>query len=474
MASAISAGSIDVNALVKQLMIVERQPLTALTTKEASYQSKLSALGLLKSNVSNFQAALQGLSSSSSSSFLAFKATSSDATIFSASANSTAVAGTYSLEISKLAKAQNLAATGQVSQAAAIGVGTITFDFGTITGGTLNTSGKYDLPGGALATSFDSNGTGPKNVVIDGTNNTLEGIRDAINAAKIGVTASIINDGSATPYRLVLSSDSTGKSNSIKISVAGDAALANLLDHDPTTATQNLSETTTAQNAEFKLNGVAISKTSNTVTDAIQGVSLTLNKETVTPATLTVARDTAGVSDKVASFVKAYNELYSALKNSSAYKSKSALEGDSTIRSFMTDLRGIASAAVGGGTIANFYEVGITFTSTGTMQLDSAKLSSAMSTDFNDVANLFNSATGYATQFDQWATNALTVGGTFDSKTSSINQAITSIGTRKEALERQMTLIEQRYTQQFSSLNVLLGKMNQTSAYIAQQLTKLE
>lgn len=468
-----ATSGIDVNAIVSQLMIVERQPLDALKTKETGIQAKLTALGLIKSNMSSFQSAVQALGSSSTSSFNTFKATSSDTAIFSASAGSTAVAGSYSLEISKLAKAQSLAAAGQLDQTAAIGTGTLTFDFGTITGGTLNVSGKYDVPGGALATSFDPNGTGPKVVTIDAAHNTLQGIRDAINAAKIGVTASIINDGSGTPYRLALSSDSTGASNSIKISVAGDAALANLLDHDPTTTTQNLTETATAQNAEFKVNGVAISKASNLVTDAIDGISLTLSKVTTSPATLTVARDTTAVTDKVAAFVKAYNDLYTAMKNSSAYKSKSALEGDSTLRSLQTTMRSIASSTVSGGTLANLYQVGITFQSNGTMQLDSAKLSSAMSTDFNDVANLFNSATGYATQFDTFATNALAIDGTFATKTNNFNQSLQDIDTRRDMLERQMTGIEKRLRTQFSALNVALSNMGKTSEYLTQQLSRL-
>lgn len=468
-----ATSGIDVNAIVSQLMIVERQPLDKLKTKETSVQAKLTALGLIKSNVASFQSAAQALGSSSSSSFNAFKATSSDTAIFSASAGSTAVAGTYSIEISQLAKAQSLAATGQLNQTAAIGTGTLTFNFGTITGGTLNASGKYNAPGGALATSFDLNGSGPKVVTIDASHNTLQGIRDAINAAKIGVTASIINDGGANPYRLVLSSDSMGKTNSMKISVAGDAALVSLLNHDPTTATQNLSETATAQNAEFKVNGVAISKASNIATDVIEGVSLTLSKITTTPASLTVARDTTAVSEKVTAFVKAYNDLYTAMKNSSAYKSKSALEGDSTLRSLQTTMRSIASAAVSGGTMTQLYEVGITFQSNGTMQLDSSKLSSAMSTNFNDVANLFNSATGYATQFDAWANTALVIDGTFATKTNSFNQSLQDISTQRDALERQMTNIEKRYRTQFSALNVVLSRMSGTSSYLTQQLSKL-
>lgn len=465
--SAVSgSNSIDVNTIVSQLMSIERQPITKLNAKTTSYQAKLTALGLIKSNMASFQSAVQAMGSSNSSSLLAFKATSSDTTVFSASASSTAAEGTYSLAVTSLAKSQNLVAAGKASSTTAISDGvatTVTFDFGTISGGTL-TAGVY------TGATFTSNGSGTKNITIDSTNNTLQGIRDAINAANMGVTATIVNDGSATPYRLTVTSNSTGASNSLKITTAGgDGTINTLLGYDPA-GTQNLNQSVAAENANFTVNGIAISKTSNIVTDAIQGVTLTLSKLTTTPATLTVTRDTTAVSDKVSGFVKAYNDLYSALKNSSAYKSKSALEGDATLRSLQTQMRAIASAAVSGGTLTQFFDVGITFNGTGTMLLDSAKLSSAMGTNFNDVANLFNSATGYATQFDQFATSTLAVGGTIDTKTTGFNQSISKIATQVSTLETRMTQLQKQYTTTYSNLNVMLSSMGQTSQYLSRQL----
>lgn len=471
-----SANTLDVNALVTQLMAVERQPITKLNTKTTNYQAKISALGLIKSNVASFQAAVQALGSTSSSSFLAFKATTSDTTIFSASASSTAAAGTYSLAVTALAQSQNLVAAGKVSSTTAISNGvatTVTFDLGTIGNvppGTL-TGGVY------TGANFTSNGTVIPPITIDATNNTLQGIRDAINAANMGVTATIVNDGSATPYRLTLTSNATGVSNSLKITTTGgDGTINALLGYDPggLPAAQNLNQTVAAQNANFTVNGIPISKTSNTVTDAIQGVTLTLSKLTTTPATLTVTRDTTAVNDKVTGFVKAYNDLYSALKNSTAYKSKSALEGDATLRSFMTQLRSIASAAVSGGTLTQFYQAGLSFKADGTLQLDSAALSSAMGTNFNDVANLFNNATtGYATNFNSWATTALAVGGTIDTKTAGFNSSITDIATQVSKQEVRMAQLQKQYTTTYSNLNVLLSNMNTTSTYLSQQLARL-
>ncbi|MFZ2524498.1 MAG: flagellar filament capping protein FliD [Candidatus Ferrigenium altingense] len=467
--SATSSTGFDVNAIVSGLMSIERQPIAKLTARETSYQAKLTALGLIKSQVANFQAALKGLDSSSSSSLLAFKTTSSDATIFSASAGSTAVAGTYALEVTSLAQSQKLVAAGQATTNTAISDGvatTVTFDFGTISGGTL-TAGAYS------GATYTSNGSVIPPITIDGTNNTLAGIRDAINAANMGVTATIVNDGSGTPYRLALSSDNGGASNSLKITTSGgDGTIGALLAHDPAglPAAQHLNQTVAAQNANFKVNGIAVSATSNTVTNAIQGVTLNLSKNTTTPVTLTVAPDTTAVSDKVTGFVKAYNDLYSALKNSATYGSKSALEGEATLRSMQTQLRGIAGTAVSGGTMSQLYEVGISFQANGTMQLDSTKLNSAMSNNFSDVANLFNSATGYATQFGAWATTTLAADGTIANKTKGIDQYIKNIGAQRDTLEARMKGLQKQYTMTYSNLNMMLSNMGQTSAYLTQQL----
>ena len=388
--SATTSANIDVNGIVSQLMTVEQQPITKLNAQEASYQAKLSAYGTISGALSNFQSAITILSSSVRAQ--ALSATASDPTTLTATASGTAAAGTYGIDISALAQAQRLVAVWQTSQTTAIGSGvstTLTFDAGTISGGTFNTTtGTYS---GAI---FTSNGNGTKTVTINSTNNTLQGIRDAINGANIGVTASIINDGSATPYRLALSSNSSGVANSMKISVAGDATLSTLLSQDPA-AVQNLSQTTAAQNSAFKINGVSLSKASNTVTDAISGVTLNLSKITTSTTNLTIASDNSSVTNALTGFVKAYNDLSKSLKNVSSYnaatKQGAILQGDATVRTIQTQLRSILSSTVSGaaGSLTTLSQVGVSFQKDGTLALDSTKLSSALASGFNNVASLF-------------------------------------------------------------------------------------
>lgn len=467
--SSLTSGGINVDSVVSGLMTIERQPIDRLNTKEASYQAKITALGTLKSKMAALQTAAQALGSTSASALLAVKATPSDTSILAASATSSATTGVYALSVTALAQSQKLVAAGQTSSTAAIGTGTstvVSFDFGTISGGTFDSvTGKY------TGAAFASNGGGVKTITIDSTNNTLQGIRDAINAAGMGVSATIVNDGSGTPYRLALSSDSTGVSNSIKISTDGaDAAITGLLAHDPA-GTQNLSQTVTAQNAAFSVNGIAITKTSNTASDAIQGVTLTLAKTGT--ASLTVERDTAAITSAVSGFVTAYNDLYTAMKNSSAYKSGSALAGDSTLRAMQTQMREILTTAASGGVLSNLTEVGVTSKTDGTLQLNSTTLNNAINSNFGNVAALFNSTTGFATRFESWSTSALAYDGTFANKTDSLNLALKSIATQRDALEVRMANIEKAYRKQFSTLNATLLGMNQTSAYLTQQLAKL-
>lgn len=477
--SATSSTNIDVNSIVSQLMTVEQQPINKLNAKEAAYQAKLSAYGSVKGAVSSFQTALQGLGSAN---FQSFTATSADNAVFSASATSSAVAGTYSMEVTALAQSQKLVAAGQASSNTAIGTGTatvVTFDFGAIGGGTFTPYDSITGTGGAYSGStFTSSGGGVKTLTLDSSNNTLEGIRDAINAAAMGISATLINDGSSTPYRLVLSSGSTGVNSSVKISTDGaDAAIDALLAHDPA-GVQHLAETATAQNAQVKINGIAVSKTSNTISDAIEGVTLTLKKTSATPVDLAIAKDTAGISSSVNAFVKAYNDLSSTLQNLSAYnaasKSGAILQGDATVRTIQSQLRGLLSKAVGeAGTLHTLSDVGISFQKDGKLALDQTKLDKALSGSLADVANLFTSGNGYATTLADWAGSILASDGAIASRSDGLGQSIKQIGVQRAALETRLINIEKRYRAQFIALDVMLSNMNQTSTYLSQQLANI-
>jgi flagellar hook-associated protein 2 len=393
MASITSAGlgsGLDVNGLLQQLMAVERQPLAALDRKEVNYQAKLSAFGSLKGAVSGFQSAMQGLSGLSR--FQGLRASSADGTIFTASAASNAAPGNYAIEVKQLAQAQKLASKAFTNVTDTVGTGTLTIQFGTYSGGVFTANAAKAA----------------QTVGIDGTNGTLGGIRDAINAAKIGVTATVLNDG--TGNKLVLSSNDTGAANSLKVTVSDttvgdgsntdDAGLSQLA-YDPTGTLgngKNLGETLAAQNALLKVDGIDnISKASNTVSDVIQGVTLNLLKQSAadTATTLGVTRDTGAVKGAVEGFVKAYNDLNKAIKGLTAYDAatgqSSILQGDSAALSVITQVRRTLNATLTGsnGVYTLLSQVGVSFQTDGSLALDAGKLQTAIDTNFNDIAGLF-------------------------------------------------------------------------------------
>ncbi len=382
--------NLDVNGIVKSLMSIEQQPLTLLNNKEASFQSKLSAYGVLRAALSTFQESITALQSAATSP--AFSATTSDNTVVTATAGKSAETNTYALDVLQLAQRQSLVTAGQTSTSGLIGDGsatTLTFDFGTISGGTL-TEGTYS------GATFTASGAAAQTVTIDASNNTLQGIRDAINSANIGVKASIVKDGSASPYRLVLQSENGGAANSMRIGVSGNAEIAALLSYDAS-GTQNLTQTLAAQDSEVMINGVTVTATTASISDAIEGVTFNLVK--VGTANVTVGQDNSAISKSVDAFVKSYNELNASIRALTGYNADTrqggALLGDTAARGIQARLRAVLGSTLGGtleGEIRVLSQVGISFQRDGSLLLDSSKLSAALSDDTEGVLRLFSSS----------------------------------------------------------------------------------
>jgi flagellar hook-associated protein 2 len=385
--------NLDVNGIIDKLMQAESTPFLAMQDKEKVYTSQLSAYGQLSGALGGLQSAVTAMSDSTK--YRTQGATSSDSTIVTASASKDAIKGSYGVTVSALAQSQSLMAAGQASTTSLIGSGTpttLTFDFGGISGGTL-TNGVYS---GATFTQDGKQSS--RTVTIDGSNNSLQGIRDAINKANIGVKASIISDGSASPNRLVFTASDTGATSNMKISVAGDTALSDLLSYAPD-GTQKMTQTSAGQDAALTLYGVNITSHTNTVADAIPGVTLNLAK--IGAATVNVTSDTSGVKTALTAFVKAYNDLNSSIadltKPGAPPKkgdppSGGPLLGDATTRNLQSSLRRLFTTAVPGldssASFDSLSDLGVTFQKDGSLKLDTTKLQKAVDTDLDDVTKL--------------------------------------------------------------------------------------
>lgn len=387
--SSLGVGSgLDLNSLVNKLVAAERGPATArFNRQEAGFTAEISAFGSLRSGLSDFQGALAALNSSDS--FQKKTATSADTTILTASASTSAQAQSASIEVTQLAQQHALASSAFTDGNAVIGTGTLTLRFGTTT---------YD-PNTDIYSGFTLNPAQPSQVInIDSSNNTVNGLRDFINQNNFGVQATVVNDG--TGSRLVLTSTNSGAANSVEITVAdadgnntdtsGLSALAF------NSAATNLSQTQAAQDANLKVNGLAVTRDSNTVTGVLEGVTLSLNKAAVgTPVQVDVKRNTGAILQDIQNFVDKYNGLQSTITDVSGYnaatKQGGILLGDSAVRSISSQLRSILTANQPGNSTAirSLVDIGITSQADGSLSIDSSKLSTALADNPDAVTALF-------------------------------------------------------------------------------------
>lgn len=448
--SALGVGSgMDMSTIIKQLMTVEQQPLTVVNQQESSIKSKISAYGQLSSALSALKTAATALNTPTT--INAFKAAFSDNAFGTATASSSAAAGVYDIQVTQLAKAHTLATTAFASNTTVVGDGSLTIKSGTNT----------------------------FSVTIDNTNDTLAGIRDAINASanNTSVSASIVNDTSGA--RLVLSAKNTGSANAIDVQVteSGAAGLRKLsyasANGDP--YGQVMTAGNPAQDALLKVNGVPISSASNTVSSAITGVSFTLAKEN-SSATLTITRDSAAVSTAATNFAAAYSKLSSTIKTLTAYdaatKTGSVLTGDGTTSMLMSRLRTTLSTVPSGltGTYSTLAEVGISIQSDGSMSVDSTKLQSAIDNHFSDLQNVLGTYGKAVSDFADSFTNA---NGVVTARVDGLNTSIRRLEDRKTQIQARLDRVEANYKRQYSALDALLGSMNTTSSYLSQQLARL-
>ena len=385
MASISSPGigsGLDINGLITSIIEAERTPATnRLALKEATYQAELTAYGSLKGALSSFNSALNNISSISS--FSSVSTNSSDADIVSADATDKAANSSYSLKVSNLAQAHTLVTTGFSNVTDVVGTGSVTFKFGTT---------DYVASPEAY-TNFTQNADKPtKTVTIDATNNTLEGIRDAVNNADVGVSASIIYDGSN--YRLTYTSTETGAANSMEITV--DDAILSALEFNSTAT--NLEQTLAGQDAAMTINGLAVTSSTNVVKEAVSGVTFNLKKaqlETDGAVNVDVSRSNNTITNAVQNFVTEYNALLGIMNELSSYNADTQqggiLLGDSVLRSVEGQLRREANDTIEGlsSSFQSLAEIGITTERDGTLVVDNSKLDAAVASSPEAVGYLF-------------------------------------------------------------------------------------
>jgi flagellar hook-associated protein 2 len=482
--SSLGSGSgIDLNGLLTNIMKSEQQPMMALQRQEASYQSRISALGSLKGALSSLQTAASSMAPTTGTSAIAkyttFGATVADTSIASASASLGAVSGSYSLEVSSLAQSQRLVTPAYPGGGAStvIGTGDLKIDFGKLSGGV-----------------FTADSLRSKTITIDSSNATLGGLRDAINSANMGATATIVTGTNGA--QLILSSSGTGLSNVMQLAGTGTTPLSGF-DYNPALNTGTLTQDAllggqAATDAAFKLNGIAATSSTNSVTGALDGVTLTLLKTspiltpatvippvsaTYTPTTLTVSKNSTGsLTTSLNAFIKAYNEANKAMTDLGAYnattKTAGALQGNATLRGARNQVQDLVSSATAGGSspYQHLSSIGVSLGKDGSLSLDSTKLSAAVAADPTSVANLV-AAVGSA--YKTGIEGLVGTSGSITSATDGANRTIKDLTKRQQVLSNRLSAIETNYKKQFTALDSLVAGMKQTSSYLAQQLASL-
>lgn len=529
---------LDVNSMVSQLLSIERKPIDVLLYRQSGLKAKVSALGTLKSLVASLETAGQNLNKPTTLS--ALKGSVADTTVATATVGSTATAGSYALEVVKLAQSQivntasapnvadgkltvTVGANAAVDVTVAAGESLSTIASRINNDATLKTQLKASVIDNRLV--LESLSTGAANTIsVDGvaTNggNGLDGFDTTQSKAKtqlsmpgtmvngqlsfaVGVEAPVnisvlatdtvtdlVNkiNGDPTLSTQLNASESGGKLvlesriASVGFTVAGqeDPSGTGLDAFDVTVAAPPaaMSEARAAQDAQVKLNGITLTRSSNTISDAITGVTLKLTKENAgTPTTLTVANDASAVTSAVEAFVKAFNDVNSNLRSSTAYdpttKVAAALNGDSAARSVATQLRrtlNTVPSSLSGSAYAQLAKLGITTQTDGSLSFDSSKLQTAFETD---PAAVVKAVAAYGAEVDAAASALNRTGGLIEGRVNGLNASVKDIDKRSVEMERRLTLTEARLKAQFSALDTLVSNMNKTSSFLTQQLANL-
>jgi flagellar hook-associated protein 2 len=454
---------LDVKSIVSQLVALERRPIEKLERDKSAVEAKLSSFGLLQSYTNNLRDAAKKLALPGT--WVASTASSSSDAAVAATTTGTTSAASYSVSVSQLARAQSLASTAFASSSTTFGAGTLTLQLGQWTAG---------APPGFTAKS----GSSPQPITVD-AGDSLDTIKNKINAAGAGVSASLVNDGSGT--RLVVRSQATGEVNAVKITSTGDASLNDLAYSPDEAATGTMTETLSALNANATLNGLAVSSPSNSLSGAIQGVTLTLKQVTASPVELTVGPDTAAMRKAVDDFTKAYNDLNNYIADQTKYdaekKVAGKLQGDAATRTLQGQLRNLVQASSGASsTYARLSAVGVEIQRNGNLTVNTTRFNAALA-DPASLATAFtadaagDASDGFAVRFANLTTTLTDADGLLQRRADGMRAQIKRQDSEMSALESRVARTEERLLKQYNALDSNLGRLNGLGGYVSQQVS---
>lgn len=440
---------IDIDSIVSALVSAEKAPKTAqLDRLEKATTAKVSSLGSLKSALSTFSTALSDLNDLSL--FNKRTATSSDSSRITASADKTALAGKYSIEVTSLASSSKIAS-------------------GTVSG----TSSASFATGGSLTVGLGSDSFNIQ--VADGA--SLKDVRDAINTqlGEKGITANIVTDPVANTSQLVLSSSKQGAGNDLTLSVADAGSdLQQLVTNMPAAIS-------TAANAVFKVDGLEIQSESNEVSGVIEGVTFNLlTAEAGKTTTLTIGDNTSAVKTSLKTFVDAYNKLISTTTSLTSVVAvgdgeepvTGDLVGDATVRSLLSGLRKEFGTTVSGD-IRALSDLGITTDKSGKLVIDDTKLDEVLKSNYDAVGEFLAGDSGLLTRLDTSIEGYIKTGGILEQRVSGLQSTLKNVDDQREALDLRISKIQTRLYAQYNAMDALVAQLSSTSESLASALESL-
>ena len=461
--SSSSAGtsSIDVAAIVEQLMTVENKPLDKIKTQIEQKKLVISDLGTIKSKVATLQDALTFLQTPNT--FNNSLASSSDATIVSATASNGAVKANHSVTVTSLATATRNTVTGYASSTASATVDATNGFAITVAGTTYNTNGNKTVSGVVTANA----------VTVLGASPSITDLKNWINGLGVNVSASVVETTGSSNWALMIQGTQTGTTNAV--SYTGLTGV-------PATLTDT--SVTTAANASFVVNGTTFSRASNSVNDVIDGLTLSLNKASATAQTISVGKGTDVSNDAINTLIKAYNDVMSTYKTMTANSANSDKPGNfanspSTL-SFINQIKdsfakGISYTTNGTLKTMSLSTLGIDMQLDGTAKFNSSSFATASAAGLRDTLAL-GVTMGYVSStsnLNTFLTAQIKTGGALSSQINSETTAVQDLTKRKDNLQIRLNSIKNNLVSQYSSLNALLYQLSSTSNSLTSALDAL-
>lgn len=476
MATISSAGigsGLDVNGIISQLMAIERRPLDVLEKEETAVKAQLSTFGKLQDYVATMRDRASALTSLTL--WGQTSGTSADATSVKVSTGAGAAVGSYAVQVQALAAGQTVSsrAFASATTAATFGAGSLTIELGSWTGDPVdNFSAK--------------SGTTPVTVTIGPEDDTLGEVRDRINAANAGVTATIINDASGA--RLAIRSRATGAENAFRITatetvddgVATDGLSALSFSRIGSSA---MSLNQTARDAQATVNGIAITSASNTLANVSDGVTLELLRATAGAVDVSVAPDTEAVRTAVTDFVKAFNDLAGFIREQTKYdpvsKKGGPLQGDRAAIGLQGQLRAMLNQDSSASSVfGRLSDIGLVMKTDGTLETKSSALENGLA-NLGELRKLFatdgatSAVSGFMARFKRLGDATLGTDGTFETRNTSLKDRIARLDQRQEQMQNRLEQTEKRLRAQYQALDANMSRLAGLSGYVGAQLQAL-